>query len=662
MKTKTRILHIDDNVHDRQLVKDVLQKENHDFEIVEADSREKFEKYLNENNFDLVLSDFNILGFDGLQVLQVVKEKNPDMPVIIVTGTGSEEIAIQAMKMGAADYVIKTVKHIRGLVPTIETVLKHKKTHDDRVRAEKALKESETHFRTLADNGQALIWTSGVDMKCDYFNKPWLKFTGRTLEQELGDGWTEGVHPGDLQHCISVYENSFDRREKFSLEYRLRHISGAYRWVQDDGTPRYNSVGEFIGYIGHCLDITERKNSQEELLIAKEKAEESDQLKTAFLQNISHEIRTPMNAICGFSEMLSKPGLSSENLKSYSNIIINSSNQLLSIVTDILTISSLETKQEKVEIQKICVNNMITELLSVFKTQAKNQNISLYSKLPLNDEQSEIFSDKTKLTQIFTNLIVNALKFIKQGFIEIGYNVKDNELEFYVKDSGIGIKSEKLNEIFDRFRQADISISKDYGGAGLGLTISKAYAELLGGKIWVQSEPGKGSTFYFTIPFKSVGELNQKSVSEQIEKDTAISNDLVHESNQKEMAKQTKKSRTILIAEDEEYNFLLLNEFIYNMNLNILHARDGEETVEMCKTNPDISLILMDIKMPVMDGMAATKLIKKFRPDLPIIAQTAYALAHEIERYKNQGFDDYITKPIKHEKLVELVEKYIKKQ
>jgi CheY-like chemotaxis protein len=303
---------------------------------------------------------------------------------------------------------------------------------------------------------------------------------------------------------------------------------------------------------------------------------------------------------------------------------------------------------------------MITELLSVFKTQANNQNISLYSKLPLNDEKSEIFSDKNKLTKIFTNLMVNALKFIKQGFIEIGYNVKENEFEFYVKDSGIGIKSRKLNEIFERFSQADNSISKNYGGTGLGLAISKAYVELLGGKIWVQSELGKGSIFYFTIPFKSVGKLNTESASKQIEKDIVISNELVHKSNKKDIAKQTKKSRTILIAEDEEYNFLLLSEFIYNMNLNILHTRNGEETVEICKTNPDINLILMDIKMPVMDGMAATKLIKKFRPNLPIIAQTAFALAHEIEKFKNQGFDDYITKPIKHEKLVELLEKYIK--
>lgn len=510
MKTKTRILHIDDNLHDRKLVKDVLQKENMDFEIAEADSREKFEKYFNENNFDLVLSDFNILGFDGLQVLQVVKEKNPDIPVIIVTGTGSEEIAIQAMKMGASDYVIKTIKHINGLVPTIKTVLEHKKTVEERQRAEKALQESETHFRTLADNGQALIWTSGVDKKCDYFNKPWLKFTGRSLEKELGDGWAEGVHPSDLQRCINVYESTFDRREKFSIEYRLRNAKGEYRWVQDDGTPRYNSNGEFIGYIGHCLDITERKRSQELLVIAKEKAEEGNRLKTAFLQNISHEIRTPMNAICGFSEMLSKPDLSAVKLKEYVNIINNSSNQLLSTINNILTISSLETNQEKVNVQKVNVNMIMDELLSQFKTLAANQNIQVYSKSPLNGDKAEIFSDKEKITQILTHLITNALKFVKVGYVEFGYNLKNEELEFYVKDSGIGIKKEKQAEIFERFSQVETSISKNMGGTGLGLAISKAFVELMGGKIWVQSEPDKGATFYFTVPYSTNQEANTK--------------------------------------------------------------------------------------------------------------------------------------------------------
>jgi len=385
-------------------------------------------------------------------------------------------------------------------------------------------------------------------------------------------------------------------------------------------------------------EIVEKKRISLSLVIAKEKAEESDRLKTAFLQNMSHEIRTPLNAISGFSGMLNKPELSEEKRKSFVSIIQNSSNQLISIVSDILTISSLETKQEKTNINKVCINNIIVDLLSIFKQQALNQNISLYAKQQLNDKQSEIFSDKTKITQILTNLLTNALKFTHEGFIEFGYNLKETELEFYVKDSGIGIKTELHEKIFERFRQADKSINKLYGGTGLGLAISKSFTDLLGGKIWVQSEIEKGSTFYFTVPYKPVNEIDKITTP----------------------TRQNENFKTILVAEDEEYNFLFLEELLIDMDLKIIHAKDGKETVEICKTNSKIDLILMDIKMPIMTGDTAAKLIKEFRQDLIIIAQSAYGLEQELERYSGI-FDDYVTKPIKENELKEKLLKYINK-
>lgn len=242
------------------------------------------------------------------------------------------------------------------------------------------------------------------------------------------------------------------------------------------------------------------KERTKELMLAKEKAEESNRLKSAFLNNISHEIRTPVNAISGFSGFLNNHDLSEEKREGFVKIIQNSSDQLVSIVTNILTISSLEAKQEICNIDKVCVNQIFDSLYSTFKQNAKTNNISLIRKQPLTGKQSEIFTDKTKLVQILTNLLSNALKFTHEGFIEFGYSLKGSYLEFYVKDTGIGIKPEFHEKIFERFRQADISIDKLYGGLGIGLSISKGYTELLGGKIRVQSEPGKGSTFYFTIP------------------------------------------------------------------------------------------------------------------------------------------------------------------
>jgi signal transduction histidine kinase len=263
-----------------------------------------------------------------------------------------------------------------------------------------------------------------------------------------------------------------------------------------------------------CLttDITERKKIELELIAAKEKAEESDRLKTAFLQNMSHEIRTPLNAISGFSELLEEPDLPQETRKCYFQIIQNNTNQLISIVSDILTISSLETKQVNPNISNVCINNVISELLAIFKQQALLQNISLLAKQQLNDQQSVIETDKTKITQILSNLLSNALKFTHKGFIQFGYNLKGNELEFFIKDSGIGIKQEFHDKIFERFRQGDKSINKLYGGTGLGLAISKAFVELLGGKIWVQSEVGKGSTFYFTLPYKPANKTDKTTL------------------------------------------------------------------------------------------------------------------------------------------------------
>ncbi len=386
---------------------------------------------------------------------------------------------------------------------------------------------------------------------------------------------------------------------------------------------------------------------QAELTIAKEKAEESDRLKTSFLQNMSHEIRTPMNAIIGFSKMLANPDLLPEKRKSFTSIIVNSTNQLLTIITDILTISSLETKQEKLNIESVCINTIIVDLLAMFKAQSFNQNISLYAKQLLTDKQSEIFTDKAKVTRILTNLINNALKFTHKGYIEFGYNLVEQhrgvalqrELQFYVKDSGIGIKSELHEKIFERFRQAELSISQNYGGTGLGLSIAKGFVDLLGGKIWVQSELELGSTFYFTIPFHAVNEI-EKTYSP---------------------TKQSDFKTTILIAEDDEYNYLFIEEILLNMDFKLIHAKNGKEAIDICKLNPEINLILMDIKMPIMDGNTAAKLIKEFRPDLPIIAQTAYYYEQCKEIYGEMVFDEYITKPINDDELKQKLMKYIDK-
>lgn len=249
-------------------------------------------------------------------------------------------------------------------------------------------------------------------------------------------------------------------------------------------------------------DFTDRMDYEHKLIKALEKAEESDKLKTAFLQNISHEIRTPLNAISGFTDLLSDPNLSPQTQSEYIQIIQNSSSRLTSIISDIITISALETNQEELRYSNVCINSIIGELNAVFEQQASQKGPILYSKRVLNEEQANVLTDRTKVTQILSNLISNSIKFTNEGFVEFGCVLKGNSLEFFVKDSGIGIEPEFHEKIFERFRQADRSINRLYGGTGLGLAISKAFLDLLGGKIWLNSEPNKGSVFYFTIPYK----------------------------------------------------------------------------------------------------------------------------------------------------------------
>ncbi len=395
----------------------------------------------------------------------------------------------------------------------------------------------------------------------------------------------------------------------------------------------------------------ELKQTNEELNFAKEKAEESDSLKTAFLLNMSHEVRTPMNSINGFSQMINNPDLSVEKRQRFTSYIIDSSRQLQSIVDDILTISALETKQERITSEPTNINHIISNLHDIFKTQAQNQQISFFAKQQLTDKQAEIFTDKTKLIQILSNLIGNAIKFTHKGFVEFGYTIVSDSpvethgreslqsIQFYVKDTGIGIKSEMQSQIFERFVQVETGMTRKYGGNGLGLSISKGFVELLDGKIWVESEFENGSTFYFTIPYNSCLEMD----------------------NTTSVTTQNTGFKTILIAEDEEYNYFLIEELLKEPDVHLIRAKDGKETVEICKSNPNIDLILMDIKMPLLDGNTAAKQIKEFRPDVIIIAQSAYTLEQYKYKYRENVFDDYVAKPINGNELKQKVMKYFDK-
>jgi PAS domain S-box-containing protein len=516
----------------------------------------------------------------------------------------------------------------------------------ERKQAEKEIRENNKKMSTIVNN------LKGVIFNCEKEEDRWvLKYVNGPIKELTGFG-TEHFIDRNLNTFTSLIPAEDYSRTKveiarmlklgheYSVEYRLTGSDGNTKWVLErgGGVLKDNEVVSFEGFI---IDVTKRKRIEEELIKAKEKAEESDKLKTAFLHNISHEIRTPMNAIVGFTTLLDTPDLSEDLKRQYMDIIFQGSNQLLSIITDIIDVSNIEIGQIKLSTGVVNLNVIVKNLYDHFSSIAEHQKTTLNFHTGLNDSSATIIADGTKLIQVISNLLNNALKFTHKGSVEFGYTKTNNEIEFYVKDTGIGIKSELFEKVFERFYQVENPRTKQYSGTGLGLSICKAYVELMGGKIWLTSTPDNGSVFYFSIPYNIPSQRPEAS------------NSIIGTKLDKVAGK------TILVAEDDKINFMLVREILARTGIKILWAINGEEAVEACQSNDNIDLILMDIKMPLMDGFEAMKIIKEIRPSIPVIALTAYADDTDREKILSEGFVAHVSKPIDRTDLYTALQKYL---
>lgn len=488
----------------------------------------------------------------------------------------------------------------------------------ERKQAEEELRTRNEEINSFFDSAIDLLCVAGLDGRFLRLNREWESVLGYPLAELEGSLFLDLVHPEDRADTLDAVRQlrEGDEVTRFSNRYRCR--DGSYRWIEwksrSDGSKIYAAA----------RDITERIEKDRALLEAKTRAEESDRLKTAFLQNISHEIRTPMNGIIGFSEMLQDTDLGDTERNEFLRIITGSSRQLLSIVDDILSISTLESRQEKLITGETDLNRTLEALHSVFESQARNRNISLTYAGGLDGGRCRIITDGRKLKRILSNLIGNALKFTHQGTVMFGYLPMGNQLDFFVKDSGIGVEPELQEKIFERFFQGEMEISRKFGGTGLGLSIARGLVELMGGDLTVRSEPGKGSCFNFTIPWNPVVSPEAEGPGQICGKDC---------------------ERVILVAEDEDLNYMLIERMLKTLPVRLIRARTGEEAVELCRLEETVDLVLMDIKMPGMDGYTASRLIRKLRSNLSIVAQTAFALDDELVR-NGDCFDAFITKPV----------------
>ena len=515
----------------------------------------------------------------------------------------------------------------------------------ERKLAENSLRESELKFRTTFDQSPVGSVIVGLDKRFVKSNASFCKFLGYNEEEIVGHTIAEFTHPDDLEIGMKELQQLVKGTiDSARLQKRYIRKDGATVWGEVSIRVVSDEQKKPLYFLPVIQDITQQKLMEFELIKAKEKAEESDRLKSAFLANMSHEIRTPMNGILGFARLLQEPELTGKERKKYIEIIQKSGDRMLNTVNDIIDISKIESGQMTVTISEVNINEKLVNMHSFFKPEANRKGVELILEDAFFESGLIIQTDEIKLNSVLTNLIKNAIKYCDDERVEFGYKVNENELLFFVKDKGIGISKDRQQAIFERFIQADIEDRDARQGSGLGLAISKAYVDMLGGKIWVESELGKGSVFYFTIPY-----IDKPNENDKIKDDSTVDENTVEN-----------KKLNVLIAEDDPSSVMLLEIMLKPIAKNIWIAGTGIETVEMCRNNQDIDLVLLDIQMPGMNGFEAALQIRQFNRDVVIIAQTAFALSGDNEKAMEAGCNDYISKPINKQRLMKLIGKYAK--
>lgn len=502
-------------------------------------------------------------------------------------------------------------------------------------------KKTEQDLKILSNaiqHSPVCVVITGLEGEIQIVNPSFTEITGYEATEVIGKNINFLNHNSDFQYkdiMPTVLQGN-----DWQGEFQNVKKNGERYWELASVSSVKNSNGQISHFVVISEDITTRKKNEKELIDAKEKAEEANQLKTAFLANLSHEIRTPMNAIIGFSNLLLEEDMSREEKEKLNSLINDNSQNLLKLIDDVIDISKIQSGDISVTkstcyLNKILLDLYVSSSLQIENDPSKSINLSVHKGSNLKD--FSIITDPVRLKQILFNLIENAIKFTTKGFVEFGYTIVEEEskVQFHVIDSGIGISNDKFELIYDLFRQADESFTREYGGTGIGLTIAKKLVTYLGGDIWIQSTPNQGTSIYFTLPLEHAE--SKFDTSSQLQ------------------AKFNWKNKVVLVAEDIDINYKLIEEILSPTQAKIIWAKNGQEAVDLCLNNDNIDLVLMDIKMPKMDGFQATEEIKKHKNHLKIIGQTAYAHDNDKQKCLNAGFDNYISKPIKIDNLLETI-------
>lgn len=602
--------------------------------------------------FEYTQEDFE----KGLNVLQVIIPEEIPKAIeniqLLLTGQGK--------KFEEYTCVTKTGKTFQARI--YSTSIKHNNKYvghrgimidiSEQKKIINELRISQENFKQLANNINEAFWLRSMDRKIIYANPACYSIIGENFIEifENNESYKEWIHPDDRNVIFNqLVRNQKSPDTEHYYEHRIINSHNETRWLWIRTFPVFNQAGEVYRRAGIASDITNHRLMLLDLIDARNKAEESDRLKSAFLANMSHEIRTPMNGILGFTELLRDPYINPIEKENYIKIIHTNGLQLLNLINDIVDIAKIEANQININKTYFEIDGLLADIYNYFLEEQKRLHkttIDFILDLPEKQNNSKIFTDKFRLQQVLTNLLGNAFKFTNTGQIQYGYNIvensENNHFLFFVKDTGIGIHENMQNLIFERFRMIENKAYRNKQGTGLGLAICQGLLDLLNGKIWVDSTPNNGSCFYFTIP-----------VSETFVKTKQVNQ------NKQELDMERLKNTKVLIVEDDIDNLEFLKRLLQIKGVDVITATSGEDAIIMVQNDPKIQLVLMDILLPEMSGYEATQKIKGLNPSLPIIAQTAYAMQNDREKCLEYGCDDYVSKPINKELLFKKILNYL---
>lgn len=647
MKKKVNILIVEDEGATATDIKFTLLNKGYGISSTAATGLNAL-KEIQYSKPDLVLMDIRLPGeMDGIETAEKIWS-DYGIPIIYLSAHIDNELIERSRKTKPYGYLLKPFKEDE-LHATITMALERHKLQKKLKETMGKLKKNEETLKLALEATTEGIWDWNIATGYIYYSPVWQKIAGVQDIKPDFQSWESLVHRDDRK----VFKDSLDEHFKGIQQYwhkemRLycqtgtqgRTEQGLYKWILGRGkVTAYDSKGSPVRMVGTISDISERKKAEEELIRAKEKAEEADRLKTAFLSNMSHEIRTPINGILGFASLLKDNDLAIQNKTNFIDLISQSSRQLLSLIDDIIDLSRIETGALPIVESPFHLKDFIKMIYNSYRKQLEilpehKTKLILEIDEKTNNTDDLICSDETRLEQVISNLLNNALKFTLRGTIRMGYKNDDKYICFWVKDTGPGMNDEEKSHIFSRFRQANETTSRVYGGAGLGLSICQGIVELLHGTIWVESEKDTGSSFFVTIPYKKGAPEPKKTILKPPSSNYSL------------------KGVRTLVVEDNELNKKLLEAILTKSKASALFVSSGLEAVKKAKEE-HFDLVLMDIRLPDISGIQAAHLIWELDTKTPIIAITAYALVEERRKILEAGFQGYLTKPFDTNELLE---------